>query len=202
LHRGKPITAPSARPLYELDHFIPERHWFDRQEQAAYAGTHGIGHITRVLVWAAQIADRLEAPLRRAELLWAAGLHDIKRWDDWIDRGHGDRAADWVLTTFPQVRPDDAARLDLPLIATLCRNHEQHDDLIAKQDWSPELRVLKDADGLDRVRIGDLDVSRLRLQAISPDLEPLARTLMERSEAQGNDAVAVRLVAVELGLGG
>jgi HD superfamily phosphodiesterase len=184
--------------MYELDHYIPERAWFDRQEQSAYAGTHGIGHITRVLVWSAQIADRLDAPLRRAELLWAAGLHDINRWDDWIDRGHGERAAEWVLTTFPLVRPADAARLDVSLIAALCRDHERHDELIT--NWSAELRVLKDADGLDRVRIGDLAPSRLRLQAISPALEPLAWTLLERSEAQGNDAAAVRLAGIDLGI--
>jgi uncharacterized protein len=186
--------------MTELDRYIPERDWFDRQEESAYAGTHGIGHITRVLVWSAQITDRLAAPLRREELLWAAGLHDIKRWDDWVDRGHGERAAEWVLTTFPEVRPDDAARLDLSLIATLCRDHEQHDHLIAEQDWSDELRVLKDADGLERVRIDDLDPSRLRFQTVSPALEPLARRLRNRSEAQGNDAAAVRLVAIDLGL--
>ena len=72
-----------------LDQYIPERDWFDRKEKWAYAGTHGIGHITRVLVWAAQIADQLDAPLRREELFWAAGLHDIKRWDDGGDRDHG-----------------------------------------------------------------------------------------------------------------
>ncbi|HMM43765.1 MAG TPA: hypothetical protein PKA95_17860, partial [Thermomicrobiales bacterium] len=66
--------------------------------------------------------------------------------------------------------------------------------------WTDELRVLKDADGLERVRIHDLDPRRLRLQAISPPLEPLAWDLMERSVARGNDAPAVREVAVEMGL--
>lgn len=181
-----------------LDAYIPERAWFDRQEEHAYAGTHGIGHITRVLVWSAQIADRFRKPLRREELLWAAGLHDIKRHDDGIDRDHGARAAEWVLGSFGQVRPDIAGTLDLDLVAALCRDHQRHDDLV--EHWTDELRILKDADGLERVRIHDLDPSRLRLQAISPALEPLAWDLMERSVARGNTAEAVREVASEMEL--
>lgn len=181
-----------------LDQYIPERAWFDRQQLRYYAGTHGVGHNTRVLVWSAQIADRLDRPLRREELLWAAGLHDIRRHDDGIDREHGVRAAEWILAEFASVRPAAAAMLDVDLIAALCRDHQRHDDLI--EDWTDELRVLKDADGLERVRIHDLDPRRLRLQTISPPLEPLAWDLMERSVARGNDAAAVRDVALTMGL--
>ncbi|MCO5177627.1 MAG: HD domain-containing protein [Thermomicrobiales bacterium] len=181
-----------------LDQYIPERAWFDRQAQRAYAGTHGIGHITRVLVWSEQIAERFKAPLRREELLWAAGLHDIKRWDDGIDPDHGARAAEWVRDEFANVRPDAAGMLDLDLVAALCRDHQRSDHLI--EDWTDELRVLKDADGLERVRIHDLDPHRLRLQDISPALEPRARDLMQRSVALGNTADAVRSVAEEMGL--
>ena len=181
-----------------LDRYIPVRDWFDRRAERSYAGTHGIGHITRVLVWSAQIAERFKAPLRREELFWAAGLHDIKRWDDGIDPDHGARAAEWVRNQFSGVRPGIAATLDLELVAALCRDHQRSDPLI--EHWTDELRVLKDADGLERVRIHDLDPRRLRLQAISPPLEPLAWDLMERSVARGNDAPAVREVAVEMGL--
>lgn len=181
-----------------LDQYIPERAWFDRQQERAYAGMHGIGHITRVLVWSAQIADRLQTTLRREELLWAAGLHDIKRWTDGGDREHGIRAAEWVLAEFAHVRPDVAAALDLDFVAELCRGHQCPDHLI--DYWSDELRVLKDADGLERVCIHDLDPRRLRLRAISPTLEPLAWDLMERSVSRGNTAPAVRAVAIAMGL--
>lgn len=181
-----------------LDQYIPERAWFDRQAQRAFTGTHGIGHITRVLVWSEQIAERFRAPLRREELLWAAGLHDIKRWDDGIDRDHGARAAAWVRQSFASVRPDVAESLDIEFIAVLCRDHQRSDHLIA--DWTDELRVLKDADGLERVRIHDLDPRRLRLHDISPALEPRAWDLMERSVALGNTAEAVRRAAEDMGL--
>jgi HD superfamily phosphodiesterase len=181
-----------------LDRYIPERAWFERQASQHYAGTHGIGHITRVLVWTAQIAERLNTTLRREELFWAAGLHDIKRWDDGRDQEHGERAAGWVLAEFANVRPDIARSLDLELIADLCRGHVISNDLFDR--WSPELQVLKDADGLERVRIFDLDPGRLRLRDITPALEPPAWQLMQLSQARGDDADAVRHVALELGL--
>lgn len=183
-----------------LDRYIPERGWFDRQEQADYAGTHGIGHIARVLVWTARIAARLDGVVRQEELLWAAGLHDIKRWTDGGDREHGIRAADWVTHEFAAALPDIAAQLDLELIARLCRHHVVNDERIPAEQWSIELKILKDADGLERVRIHDLDARRLRLQDVSPALEPLAWDLMRESRARGNDAPAVRRVATEMGL--
>jgi HD superfamily phosphodiesterase len=183
-----------------LDRYIPSREWFDRQEQADYAGTHGIGHITRVLVWAAHIAERLDTPVRHEELFWAAGLHDIKRWTDGRDREHGQRAAEWVLQTFPSKLPEVARTLDLDLIASLCRHHVVNDHHIPAAAWAIELKILKDADGLERVRIWDLDASRLRLRRISPSLEPLAWDLMHESVAHGNDAAAVRRVAIEMEL--
>jgi hypothetical protein len=187
----------------ELDRYIPERSWFTRQATHDYAGTHGIGHITRVLVWSARLAELLESvltqPLRREELFWAAGLHDICRATDGRDREHGARAADWVLTEFPRVRPAQAATLDLELIASLCRGHVPPDNVLPADAWSAELRVLKDADGLERVRIHDLDPTRLRWP-VSASLEPAAWQLLDRSLALGNDADAVRAAALEMGL--
>jgi hypothetical protein len=182
---------------HRLDQYVPARAWFDRQFAPEFAGTHGIGHITRVLVWSAIIAERFSGAIRQEELFWAAGLHDIKRWDDGIDPEHGERAADWTLTEFPVIRPDIAETVDLQLVAELIRAHMRNDLEIV--DWSDELRILKDADGLDRVRIYDLDPRRLRLKDISPALEPKAWSLMEESVRRGNTADAVRSVAIEQG---
>jgi uncharacterized protein len=183
---------------YELDHYLTDPDWLYRTDRRGRFGTHGLGHITRVLVWSAVIAGRLGTPLRRPALLWAAALHDVRRRDDGIDPEHGERAAAWVLDVFPTLRPDVAAAVDLPFVAALCRDHQRGDHLIA--DWSDELRVLKDADGLDRVRIHDLDPARLRLQAISPALETQAWQLMRESVTRGNTADAVRETALAMGL--
>lgn len=184
----------------QLDRYVPERGWFDRQRPEDYAGTHGIGHITRVLVWSACIAERIRVSLRREELLWAAGLHDIKRWSDGRDRNHGRRAAEWVLSEFAVARPELTAGLDLDLIASLCMYHVVNDEHIPSGEWSVELKILKDADGLERVRIRDLDARRLRLRDISPRLEPQAWDLMRESVALGNDVAAVRHAALTMGL--
>jgi HD superfamily phosphodiesterase len=180
-----------------LDQYIPQRDWFARTAWQCYAGTHGIGHITRVLVWTNHLAELLDRPLRREELYWAAGLHDIGRHDDGIDAPHGERAATWVLRQFARERPAVAGQLDLEFIASLCRDHVRSDESISS--WALELKILKDADGLERVRIHDLDPRRLRLPE-SPPLEPAAWELMRRSVANGNTAEAVRSVATDMGL--
>lgn len=181
-----------------LDAYVPPRAWFDRQEEWAYAGTHGIGHITRVLVWCAQLAERLDLPLRREELFWAAGIHDVKRWSDGRDREHGNRAAEFALRELPALRPDVARTVDLELVADLCRGHVPRDEDWPR--WSDELRVLKDADGLERVRIHDLDPRRLRFQHLSPAFEERAWQLMTTSRAAGDTADAVRATAIAMGL--
>jgi hypothetical protein len=180
-----------------LDQYIPQRDWFLRQEERHYAGIHGIGHIARVLVWVAHLSELTRMELRSEELFWAAGLHDIRRLDDGKDAEHGMRAATWVHEVFPLVRPDIAGSLDVALVASLCRDHATSDEHIAS--WTPELTVLKDADGLERVRIHDLDARRLRLPQ-SAGLEQLAWELMRRSVQQGNTADAVRRVAREMNL--
>ncbi len=183
---------------YELDVYRTDPSWMFRQSPEGLYGTHGLGHITRVLVWSAHIADQFDGPLRRAEFHWAAALHDVERWDDGRDSNHGERSARWVLDRFPVLRPDIAANLDLDLVASICRGHVLSDHLIV--DWSDELLILKDADGLERVRIHDLDPSRLRLRTISPALEDMAWTLMRVSSAKGNTVESVRSAAIQLGL--
>ena len=100
------------------------------------------------------------------------------------------------LSEFPRVRPADAATLDLELMASICRGHVSNDHLVS--GCSDELRTLKDADGLERVRIHDLNPARLRWP-VSRSLEPDAWRLMKRSRVLGNDADAVRAVALEMG---
>jgi hypothetical protein len=153
----------------DLDRFLPDEAWFRHRPR----GIHGTPHTTRVLVWAAVLASRIGRPnaLRRDELLWAAAVHDVGRLDDGIDRGHGRRSADWVLADLTRKRPE-AATCDLKLVAELCTWHEIADDRIER--LSLELLILKDADGLDRARIGDLDPDRLRFQH--------ARRLVEAAE--------------------
>lgn len=138
--------------------YLPEERWFRFNPR----GIHGAPHTARVLVWADSLARKLGKPnaLRLEELRWAAAVHDIGRVDDGIDRGHGERSAAWVLARLAIERPATAP-LDLGFVAHLCRWHEIPDHDIDRLDL--ELLILKDADALDRARLGDLDPERLRL---------------------------------------
>jgi hypothetical protein len=149
----------STRLPPDLDLFLPDEAWFRFRPR----GIHGAPHTTRVLVWAEVLAEQIGRPeaMRRDELLWAAAVHDVGRVDDGIDRGHGRRSAEWVTTHLGKVRPA-AAACDLEIVAELCTWHEVADQEIER--LTLELLLLKDADGLDRVRLGDLDPERLRLQ--------------------------------------
>ena len=161
----------------DLDRFLPDEQWFRHRPR----GIHGAPHTTRVLIWAAMLVDGLgrRDALRRDELLWAASVHDVGRVNDGVDRGHGARSAAWVLDRLVAERPA-LSGLDLPFVAELCRWHEVPDAAIER--LSLELVILKDADGLDRVRIGDLDPERLRLQHAARMVEA-AESLERRTDA-------------------
>ena len=164
-------------PTADLAPYLPDEAWFRFNPR----GIHGAPHTTRVLLWADALADALTGPgaLRREELRWAASLHDVGRRDDGIDRGHGARSAACVLETLPALRPQTAG-LDLAFVAELCRWHEIPDRDIAR--LTLELVILKDADALDRCRLGDLDPDRLRLARSHHLIEPAA--LLERMTNQ------------------
>jgi len=172
----------------ELRAYLPDEAWFRHNPR----GIHGVAHVTRVLVWAATITAHLGRPdaVRYRELLWAAATHDIGRHDDGIDPGHGRRSAAWVESHLLEARPG-AAGVDLDVVAELCAWHEVPDRRIER--LSLELLILKDADGLDRVRLGDLDPERLRLQAarrLVPDAERLERATHRHGEQSAADVLA------------
>ena len=145
-------------PMHDLNSYRSSPSWFAHNPN----GIHGIGHAGRVLVWANLIARRLQADgiaLSLEAVRWAAVLHDVGRLSDGWDRGHGARSADWVSEnrhSLPFSLPDD----HFEGILLCCRWHETSDQDIPVV--TPELMCLKDTDGLDRVRINDLNPTFLR----------------------------------------
>ncbi len=143
-----------------LDSYRPMPEWFAHKPY----GIHGMHHVTRVLVWADQIAQWMMEQgddVDVAVVRWAAIVHDVGRWNDGRDPEHGTRAAQWV--------EDKRGTLLSPLSDTqlqklqyCCTWHVPRDELIPEK--TNELICLKDADGLDRVRIGDLNPAYLRTE--------------------------------------
>ena len=145
-------------------------HWhnfLDTEVQFSLANSekHTKEHCARVLLYALLIADKMKLPRKEREVLCAAAVfHDTRRQDDWLDVGHGQRAADYYreyCRTHPIVF-DERASLVMAF-------HDRDDALgevaLAEQEDGVLLyRIFKDADALDRFRLGPdgLDARYLR----------------------------------------
>lgn len=147
---------------------------------------HGQAHVARVLVHALRLIEAIGA-IEEAPRLWAAVyLHDIARRHDGGCRRHGADAwarlaslpAVQALLTKGGVRPEDHLAIEAA-VTRHCDGEpspgEPHYRLMA---------LLKDADGLDRVRLGDLKPHWLR-HAAARTMVPFAQRLYDET----NDAL-------------
>jgi hypothetical protein len=173
--------APSAGGVTSLlDRYRPRPEWFAHDP----AGIHDIAHVTRVLVWAEQLAAWMNdhgRPVDAEVVRCAAVTHDVGRHDDGRDPEHGLRSARWVRehrAALP-VALDDR---QLDALAFCCEWHVPPDERAPY--WTNELVCLKDADGLDRVRIFDLDPRRLRTER-ARELTRAAQRLYDASRRAG-----------------
>lgn len=131
---------------------------------------HTQGHCERVLLHALRIGEARGADDRSMEALaHAAIFHDTRRRDNHLDVGHGGRAALYYR--------DHCAATGLAFLSEAClamRFHDR-DDALGEQvigreggaeaaRWVEVYRCFKDADALDRLRLGTwcLDVRFLR----------------------------------------
>jgi hypothetical protein len=134
---------------------IPRQAWFFMQPPS---DLHRVGHTARVMVWAAVLTRGTEW---FEPVVWAAACHDLRRHDDGDDPDHGFRAGRWVREQLPALLRRPPERLEL--IARACDWHVCPD---RRSKWDhPTLWLLKDADGLDRVRLYDLNPQFLRHEA-------------------------------------
>lgn len=167
---------------------IPRLEWFLRQPPSRL---HGRGHIARVMVWAAVLTRGTEW---FDTVVWAAACHDLRREDDGADPDHGFRAGAWVREHLAGQLAQPPAEIEL--IASACDWHVCAD---RRAKWDhPTLWLLKDADGLDRVRLYDLNPRMLR-HAQTHQWIAQAQRLYELTDTVQDPAVIWR-VAAQLGL--
>lgn len=131
---------------------------------------HGEGHIERTLLHGAfcAMADGLNE-VDTALLLDACSYHDVGRVNDWYDEEHGHRSAQRLGELTGRTGQE------LIMLQAAVDAHSRKDDVLVEtlKSYSPadfprtlELaQLLKDADGLDRVRIHDLKTRFLRREA-------------------------------------
>jgi len=143
---------------------------------------HGQAHVGRVMIHALRLVEATGV-VDDARTVWAAVyLHDVARTHDGKEPGHG--AAAWRrLETLPAVRNlferAGVREADLPAIQAAVTRHSRGE----ASEGSPHQRVtdlLKDADGLDRVRLGDLNPRALRTPEARAMVE-FARRLYHRT---------------------
>lgn len=141
-----------------------------KREVLFQSSIHGVGHIERTMCHGAFCA--MEEPLSRSDtrlLLLACSYHDIARENDAEDDLHGHRAALRIREVTGLVGEEE--KLVQAAVDAHSRPDSQLEETVrayAPADFSQGKRLaelLKDADGLDRVRIWDLDPAYLRREA-------------------------------------
>jgi HD superfamily phosphodiesterase len=149
---------------------VPDPRWFLRPDGwDGSRGIHGVGHTLRVLVHAVEIADAVGVSGWEMEALRVAALwHDIGRTDDGADYYHGAKSAGKVVGLGLHRGLDPDVVHAALYAVTHHSGSEEHGLRAGHRMPDPDsairvFRILKDADGLDRVRLGDLDTSYLRL---------------------------------------
>jgi hypothetical protein len=143
--------------------------WFHNPD-----GVHGVKHIKRVLfltVLMSYIDELSEAD--RKILAYASLYHDIGRTHDWEDEGHGMKS---VLKMEKLKLPTKGlTEEEVNILKFIMKYHSIRDEVglkkiqtekgIQDKDRAIDLFLrFKDCDGIDRVRLGDLDIRYLRTE--------------------------------------
>ncbi len=131
---------------------------------------HGINHNIRVCFFAYVISSLEGVTSRDFEIIMdASKYHDIGRINDYDDDTHGRRSADMI-----SFLEDKYSNEEMFYLKTIITCHSLNDDLFDEiasffgvndlERCRKMFQILKDSDGLDRVRIyyPDLDINYLR----------------------------------------
>lgn len=148
-------------------------------------------HCARVLLFSLKIAAeyRLDDEDTKA-LAWAAVFHDSRRQDDWLDVGHGQRAAEYYRDFCGKngIMADERAYW-------LMAYHDRDDALGISRMEEGNLkngvmlyRIFKDADALDRFRIAPdaLDIKFLRTEA-AKNMVVFAKNFVRQTQFAAQD---------------
>lgn len=156
---------------------MPELFWLP-------SSLHGQAHVTRVMVHAIRLLEATGQHHLGSQLWASVFLHDLARTDDGVCYRHGADAAQRLRD-----EPDLQRRLadagltpaDYPAIEAAVTAHSAPKEVSRDHAHWPLIALLKDADGLDRVRLGDLDPRYLR-HPQATEMVPFAQALFESTD--------------------
>lgn len=149
-------------------------------------GIHGLSHTHRVLLLSLILSYMENISGNDRKLLCLAALyHDIGRSNDNFDPQHGRESYKKAVSQHLIALKSQEQEIVRFIIENHCINDHQALSLISRYNVKDTERLLilyklfKDADGLDRIRINDLDISKLRTPS-APKLLLVARELLEK----------------------
>ncbi|MFM1919895.1 MAG: hypothetical protein RLZZ303_1529 [Candidatus Hydrogenedentota bacterium] len=146
---------------------------------------HGQEHVSRVMIHAFLLLQLTRQP-HLASALWASVyLHDLARTHDGLCYRHGADAARRFHEYRPQFQQAGLHPDEEHAVRTAVAWHAVPAELKREHRHAPLVHLLKDADGLDRVRIGDLDPRYLRYRE-SHDLLDFAEVLFNRTHRRAS----------------
>lgn len=148
---------------------------------------HGIGHIYRTMIGCAMLGVMLQKPREALLAFCGAYIHDLARLDDGVEYMHGCDAARYKFPLFTALWDKySLSEKEREWVCQAVSQHSTEEWMTVDDEGYDIMAILKDADALDRCRIGDLDPSMLRY-AESRDLINLIAYYCSKTIAQNED---------------
>ena len=157
------------------------------------SGIHGVGHVRRTLLLSLLMSDFDKLSIQHTLILaYASVYHDIGRTHDGVDDYHGYASYQKVLE---HGLLNNHEANEVYAIKELIERHAISDkkafsfETLDDGKWDEVqflLQYFKDADGLDRVRLGDLNAKYLRT-GTAKRMTLVAQQILERSKGKNND---------------
>jgi hypothetical protein len=144
------------------DDFLLKQEYFRRPSEL-----HGFGHTYRVMCHVLVIGNEMKLVKEKRSAFCAAFIHDMSRKHDGFSLGHGPRAAKEKVTEFmPMFMRNGLGEEDRETIQAAVANHSQYAEFKESSPFYMVTALLKDADALDRIRMGSGNLNRkyLRLE--------------------------------------
>ena len=126
---------------------------------------HGFGHTYRVMCHVLAIGGEMNLIQEKRLAFCAAFVHDMSRKHDGFSLGHGPRAAKEKVSEFmPMFLRNGIGEEDRETIQAAVANHSQYTEFKTDNPYFTVTALLKDADALDRIRMGHGNLNRKYLR--------------------------------------
>jgi hypothetical protein len=145
---------------------------------------HGFGHTYRVMCHVLAIGSELNLVKEKRLAFCAAFVHDMSRKHDGFNLSHGPRAAKEKVAEFmPVFLRNGVGEEDRETIQAAVANHSQYTEFKEINPFYTVTAMLKDADALDRIRLGHGNLNRKYLRfEVSGKLIDMAAELFYASQ--------------------